>query len=103
MESLAKLPTAFKKDGVVTPGSASGMGDGAAANVVMSEEALKKYGVKPLAKVVSWGVAAVDPNFMGIGPVEAVRMALKRAKLELGDIDLIELNEVSFVLSPRIA
>lgn len=78
------------------------MGDGAAANVVMSEEAVKKYGVKPLAKVVSWGIAAVDPNYMGIGPVEAVRTALRRAKLELGDIDLIELNEVSPVPSQAI-
>jgi len=93
LESLAKLPTVFKKDGIVTAGTSSGMGDGAAANVVMSEEALKRYGVKPLARIVSWGVAAVDPNYMGIGPVEAVRTALKRASLKLDDIDLIELNE----------
>ncbi|KAG8880457.1 hypothetical protein FRB97_000758 [Tulasnella sp. 331] len=93
MESLAKLPPAFKKDGLVTAGTASGMGDGAAANVVMSEDALKKYGVTPLARIVSWGVAAVDPNYMGIGPVDAVKQALKRANLALEDIDLIELNE----------
>lgn len=70
------------------------MGDGAAANVIMSEQGLEKYGVTPLAKILSWGVSAVDPIYMGIGPVEAVRMALGRAKLTLEDIDLIELNEV---------
>ncbi|KAG9007778.1 hypothetical protein FRB94_001682 [Tulasnella sp. JGI-2019a] len=92
-ESLAKLPPAFKKDGLVTAGTASGMGDGAAANVIMSEDALKKYGVKPLARIVSWGLAAVDPNYMGIGPVEAVRSALRKGNLSLEDMDLIELNE----------
>ncbi|KAG8900941.1 hypothetical protein FRC00_010002 [Tulasnella sp. 408] len=59
----------------------------------MSEEALKRYGVKPLARVVSWGISAVDPTIMGIGPVEAVRQALKRASLKLDEIDIIELNE----------
>lgn len=74
------------------------MGDGAAANVIMSEEALNKYGVTPLARIVSWGVAAVEPTLMGVGPVEAVRTALKRARLELDDIDILELNEVGTVL-----
>lgn len=95
LESLAKLPPVFKKGGTVTAGNASGMGDGAAANVVMSGDALEKYGVKPLARIVSWGVAAVEPHLMGIGPVEAVRMALARAKLSMDDMDIIELNEVS--------
>ncbi|KAG8948662.1 hypothetical protein FRC04_009427 [Tulasnella sp. 424] len=93
LEALAKLPPVFKKGGTVTAGTASGMGDGAAANVVMSEEALKRYGVKPLARIVSWGISAVEPTIMGIGPVEAVKQALRRANLKLDEIDIIELNE----------
>ncbi|KAG8965166.1 hypothetical protein FRC03_000873 [Tulasnella sp. 419] len=93
MESLAKLPPVFKKNGTVTAGTASGMGDGAAANVVMSEEGLKRYSVKPLARVVSWGISAVDPTLMGLGPVGAVRKALEKASLKLDDIDILELNE----------
>jgi len=93
LESLAKLPPVFKKGGTVTAGTASGMGDGAAANVIMSGDALEKYGVKPLARIVSWGIAAVEPTLMGIGPVEAVREALARAHLSLDELDIIELNE----------
>ncbi|KDQ08187.1 hypothetical protein BOTBODRAFT_38168 [Botryobasidium botryosum FD-172 SS1] len=93
-ESLAKLPVVFQKDaGTVTAGNASGIGDGAAANVVVSEEALKRFGIKPLARVVSYGISAVDPTIMGIGPVEAIKIALQRASLKLDDMDLIDVNE----------
>jgi acetyl-CoA acyltransferase 2 len=95
IETLTKLSPVFKKGGTVTAGSASGIGDGAAANVVMSGEALEKYGVKPLARIVSYGIAAVEPHLMGIAPVGAVRTALQRASLKIDDIDIIELNEVS--------
>ncbi|WFC94857.1 acetyl-CoA C-acyltransferase [Malassezia brasiliensis] len=93
LESLAKLPAVFKKDGVVTAGNASGISDGAAANVVASEEALTKYNLKPLARIVSYGVTACEPSLMGIGPVEASRLALKRAGLSIANMDLIEVNE----------
>ncbi|KAI3620715.1 hypothetical protein CBS9595_002682 [Malassezia furfur] len=93
LESLAKLPPVFKKDGVVTAGNASGISDGAAANVVASEEALTKYNLKPLARIVSYGVTGCEPSLMGIGPVEASRVALKRAGLSIADMDLIEVNE----------
>lgn len=93
IEGLAKLPTAFKKDGVVTPGSASGICDGAAAVVVASEDALKKFSLKPLAKILSWSYCGVDPSVMGIGPVHAIPPALKRAGLGFKDIDRFEVNE----------
>jgi acetyl-CoA acyltransferase 2 len=93
LESMAKLPTAFKKDGVVTAGNASGICDGAAALILASEEAVKKHGLKPIARLVQWHVAGVDPTIMGIGPVPAIRGALARAGLELGDLDLVEINE----------
>ncbi|WFC98841.1 acetyl-CoA C-acyltransferase [Malassezia yamatoensis] len=93
LESLAKLPPVFKKDGVVTAGNASGICDGAAANIVASEEAVGKYNLKPLARIVSYGVTACEPSLMGIGPVEASRIALKRAGLNVSDMDLIEVNE----------
>ncbi|EPQ26910.1 uncharacterized protein PFL1_05545 [Pseudozyma flocculosa PF-1] len=93
IESLAKLPSVFKKDGTVTAGNASGICDGAAANVVASDEAVKRYGLKPLARIVSYGVTACEPSIMGIGPVEAVRLALRRASLKVDDIDLFEINE----------
>jgi len=93
-ESLAKLPTVFKKEGgVVTAGNASGISDGAGALILASEEACKKHGLTPLARVVNWGVAGVDPRVMGIGPVPAIRRLLERAELTLDDIDLIEVNE----------
>ena len=93
MESLAKLPSVFKKGGTVTAGNASGICDGAAANVVASEEAVNKHGLKPLARIVSYGVTACEPSIMGIGPVEATRLALGRAGLSIADMDIIELNE----------
>lgn len=93
LETLAKLKPVFKKDGVVTAGNASGICDGAAALVVASEDAVKKHGLKPLARVVSWFSAGVDPSIMGIGPVPAIQGALKRAGLTLNDMDIIDVNE----------
>ena len=92
-EILAKLRPAFKKDGSVTAGNASGLNDGAAAMMIGSEEAGKKYELKPMARIVSSGVAGVEPRIMGIGPVYASEIALKRAGLTLDDMDIIELNE----------
>jgi acetyl-CoA acetyltransferase family protein len=93
MEGLSKLRPAFKKDGSVTAGNASGLNDGAAATIIASEEAVKKYGLKPLARIVSSSVVGVEPRIMGIGPVKAIPKALKQAGLTLNDIGLIELNE----------
>lgn len=93
MEQLAKLPARFVEGGVVTPGNASGMVDGAAAVVIATEEYAEKHGLKPIARLVSWAVVGVEPKYMGIGPVPAIRGALKKAGLELDDMDLIEINE----------
>ncbi|MDR3333236.1 MAG: acetyl-CoA C-acetyltransferase [Synergistaceae bacterium] len=93
IEALAKLRPAFKKDGTVTAGNASGINDGAAAVVLCSESYAKEKGRKPLARVLGYASAGVDPSIMGVGPVEAVRKALSKAKLSLADIDLIEANE----------
>jgi acetyl-CoA acyltransferase 2 len=93
MDILAKLPTVFKKDGVVTAGSASGIVDGAAALVLAGEDAAKARGVKPLGRIVSWATVGVEPTLMGMGPAPAIRKALQRANLTLADIDLIEINE----------
>ena len=93
IEALAKLKPAFKKDGTVTAGNASGINDGAAAIVLASGEAVKKYGLKPIAKYVSSGTAGVDPSIMGIGPVPAVKKALEKGGLQLSDIGPIEANE----------
>ncbi|WFD32387.1 acetyl-CoA C-acyltransferase [Malassezia sp. CBS 17886] len=93
IETLGRLKPVFKKDGTVTAGNASGICDGAAANVVASEEAIKQYNLKPLARVVSYGITACEPSLMGIGPVEASRMALKRAGLTMEDMDLVDINE----------
>ena len=93
MESLAKLKPSFGKNGTVTAGNASGIVDGGAAVVVMPLEDAQKRGLNPLARIVSWGIAGVDPKLMGSGPVPATRIALKKAGLTLSDIDLIELNE----------
>ena len=93
LETLAKLAPVFKKDGVVTAGNASGICDGAAALVLTTEDYAKKHGLKPLARVVQWGVAGVDPNIMGIGPAPAIRSALTRADLKQSDVDLFEVNE----------
>ncbi|MCG7336540.1 acetyl-CoA C-acetyltransferase [Sporosarcina sp. ACRSM] len=92
-EVMAKLRPAFKKEGSVTAGNASGINDGAASVVVAGEKAVHKHGLKPIARIVSWGVAGVDPTIMGIGPVPAIKQALEKAKLTLADIDLIEVNE----------
>lgn len=92
-ESLAGLKPAFQKDGGVTAGNASGINDGAAAVALMSASAAKKRGVKPMARIVSWGHAGIDPSIMGLGPVDAVRQALGRAGLSVSDMDVIESNE----------
>ena len=92
-EGLAKLKPAFKKDGSVTAGNASGINDAAAALVVMSADKAKELGLKPLAKITSWASGGVDPKIMGIGPVPAVRKALEKAGLKIEDMDLIEANE----------
>jgi acetyl-CoA acetyltransferase family protein len=93
IEGLAKLKPAFRKNGTVTAGNASGLNDGAAATLIASEEAVRKYGLKPLARIVSSAVIGVEPRIMGIGPVEASKRALAKAGLTLNDIDIIELNE----------
>ncbi|MEQ1586901.1 MAG: acetyl-CoA C-acyltransferase [Cyclobacteriaceae bacterium] len=93
LEKLAQLKPAFKVDGTVTAGNSSGINDGAAAGLLVSEELLNKLDVKPLARVVSMAVAGVDPAYMGVGPVPAVQKALKRAGLKISDIGLVELNE----------
>jgi acetyl-CoA C-acetyltransferase/acetyl-CoA acyltransferase 2 len=93
LEMLAKLAPVFKKDGVVTAGNASGICDGAAALVLTTAEFAEKHGHKPLARVVEWGVAGVEPTLMGIGPAPAIRSALSRAGLTLSDMELIEVNE----------
>jgi acetyl-CoA acetyltransferase family protein len=92
-ESLAKLKPAFGKNGSVTAGNASGIVDGGAAVVVMSLDEAEKRNLKPMARIVSWGIAGVDPKIMGSGPVPSTRIALKKAGLKLEDIDLIEVNE----------
>lgn len=93
IEALSSLRPAFRKDGTVTAGNASGLNDGAAATIIASENALKDYDLKPMARIVSSGVAGVEPRIMGIGPVHASEIALKRAGLSLDDMDVIELNE----------
>jgi 3-oxoadipyl-CoA thiolase len=94
LEKLATLKPAFQPDGgTVTAGNAAGINDGAAAALLVSEDALKRFNLKPLARIISSAVAGVDPAIMGMGPVPATRKALERAGLTLGDMDLIELNE----------
>ena len=93
LEKLAKLKSAFKKDGTVTAGNASGINDGSGLLLMMREERAKKLGLKPLAKIVSFGEAGIDPMLMGIGPVPASQQALKKAGWKLTDLDLIEVNE----------
>ncbi|MDF8332856.1 acetyl-CoA C-acyltransferase family protein [Novosphingobium cyanobacteriorum] len=92
-ESLAGLKPVFKKDGTVTAGNASGINDGAAAVVLASGKAVEELGLKPMAKILGWGHAGVEPNVMGLGPVKAVPVALQRAGLTLDQIDVIEANE----------
>ena len=93
IEAMAKLKPAFEKDGTVTAGSASGINDGAAAVVLMTAKEAARQGKKPLARIVSWGQAGVDPKIMGTGPIPASRTALKKAGWNIGDLDLIEANE----------
>ena len=93
MGVLAKLPTVFKKDGVVTAGNASGIVDGAAALLIAGAAAVTERGLKPLGRIVSWATVGVDPTLMGMGPAPAIRKALERASLKLADLDLIEINE----------
>jgi acetyl-CoA acyltransferase 2 len=93
IEGLAKLRPAFRKDGSVTAGNACGIVDGAAAVVVTTSDVASSLGAKPLCRVVSWAVAGVPPEIMGIGPVAAIPMALQKAGLKLDQMDLIEINE----------
>jgi acetyl-CoA acetyltransferase family protein len=93
LEGLAKLPTAFEKDGFVTAGNASGIVDGAAMMLLTTAEKAREKGAAPLGRLVSWAVLGVDPSRMGIGPAPAIRAALRKAKMELADLDLIEINE----------
>ena len=93
MDGLAKLRPAFGKNGTVTAGNASGIVDGGAAVVLMKLDEAEKRGLKPMGRIVSWGIAGVDPKIMGRGPVPSTQMALKKAGLKLADIDLIEVNE----------
>lgn len=93
VDKLAQLPPAFKKDGSVTAGNSSGINDGSAALLLVSENVVKKHGLKPLAKIKSMAVAGVEPTTMGIGPVPATKKALLRAGLKIDDIGLVELNE----------
>ncbi len=92
-ESLAKLKPAFRKDGTITAGNAPGLNSGAAAMVVADRVWAEKKGVKPIARVVAFGVAAVEPGMFGIGPVPAVRLALERAGWKVGDVERVEINE----------
>ncbi len=93
LEVLAKLPTVFKKDGIVTAGNASGIVDGGAALLIAGGDAVKARGLKPVGRIVSWAAVGVEPTLMGMGPVPAIRKALERAQLSLGDLDLVEINE----------
>jgi len=93
LETLGKLRTVFKKDGTVTAGNASGLNDGAAAMLVTSEEALKKYNLKPKARIVASAVVGVEPKIMGIGPVYATKKVLQKTSLKLDDMDVMEFNE----------
>ncbi|MEK4176380.1 acetyl-CoA C-acetyltransferase [Aeribacillus sp. FSL K6-8210] len=93
MEQLSKLKPRFIENGVVTPGNASGMVDGAAAVVIASSDYAEEKGLKPIARLVSWDVVGVEPKYMGIGPVPAIQNALKKANLTISDLDLIEINE----------
>jgi acetyl-CoA acetyltransferase family protein len=93
LEKLAGLSPAFREGGTVTAGNSSSLNDGAAALLVGNEAAANEFGLEPIARVVSIGVAAVEPRLMGLGPIPAIRSALKRAGLEIGDLDLIDINE----------
>ena len=93
LADLKKLKTVFKENGTVTPGNSSGINDGAAALLLTTLEEAEKKSIKPLAKIVSWASVGIDPALMGLGPIEAVREAIKKAKWNLDEIDLFEINE----------
>ncbi|HYM97354.1 MAG TPA: acetyl-CoA C-acyltransferase [Candidatus Sulfotelmatobacter sp.] len=93
VEVLATLKPAFREDGTVTAGNACPLNDGAAAVVVMSDRKAKELGLKPIARIVSTGVSSLEPEFMGLGPIEASKQALKRARMTIDDIDIVEINE----------
>ena len=93
LADLNKLKTVFKENGTVTPGNSSGINDGAAALLLTTLEEAEKKSIKPLAKIVSWASVGIDPTLMGLGPIEAVRKAIKKAKWNLNEIDLFEINE----------
>ncbi len=93
MEQLAKLPARFKKDGIVTPGNASGITDGASAVVLTTAAQAKKDGLEPIGRLVAWGVVGVDPDIMGIGPAFAIPQAAERAGVKVDDFELVEINE----------
>jgi len=103
VDKLAKLRPAFKKDGTVTAGNASGLNDGAAMIVIMSAGKAKELGVKPIARIVSYANAALDPKIMGYGPVPATRAALQKAGMTIADIDLVEANEAFAAQSLAVA
>ncbi|NLU47689.1 MAG: acetyl-CoA C-acetyltransferase [Syntrophomonadaceae bacterium] len=103
MEKLSQLKPAFKKDGTVTAGNASGINDGAGAVIVMSKEKADELGIKPMARIVSYASGGVDPKIMGVGPVPATRKALEKAGLTIEDIDLIEANEAFAAQSIAVA
>jgi acetyl-CoA C-acetyltransferase len=103
MENLAKLKAVFQKDGSVTPGNASGINDGAAAVVLMERKAAEKRGLKPMARLVAYGHAGVDPSVMGLGPIPAVKNAMARAGLKVADMDVIESNEAFAVQACAVA
>ena len=103
VETLARLKPAFKKDGIVTAGNASGINDGAAAIVVMSEEKAKELGVKPMATWVGGALGGVDPSIMGVGPVAAVNKLMKKLDMKVADMDLIEANEAFAAQSLAVA
>src|SRR6202030_4390699 len=92
-ETLGKLRPAFKKDGTVTAGNASGINDGAAAVAVMDAAEAERLGLKPLARIGSYASAGVDPSVMGLGPIDATKKALEKAGISVADLDLIEANE----------
>ncbi|MEP3301686.1 MAG: acetyl-CoA C-acyltransferase, partial [Roseibium sp.] len=93
IEDMAKLRPAFRRDGTVTAGNASGINDGAAAVVLMDEDVAQDRGAQPLARIVSYGLGGVAPEVMGLGPIPATRQALRRAGLSVSDLDIIESNE----------
>tara|TARA_B100000214_G_scaffold304368_1_gene235160 strand:- start:948 stop:1454 length:507 start_codon:yes stop_codon:yes gene_type:complete len=93
LEDLKKLKTVFKENGTVTPGNSSGINDGAAATVLMSRDQAEHKSIEPLVKIVSWASCGVEPSLMGLGPIPAVKAALDKAKWEIEDVDLFEINE----------